>query len=737
MKIIKAPITLKISFIITFFLFFSFKLCCDEFEDFEIRQNYQEDGINISVKYPENISEDPVSAFYRFFIPVNNLYKSGKIKKGESIFIPFGAELCVWAQSSSGKLSETFHLIAEAPDQQKLLNVLSPQEGVWNEVQKLIIKAPAKTQIMYSIDGSDPSEFGLLYTEPIILEKDGKIDLKIRVVGESGLITEKEIKYTVDPSGYPSPKISDMDYNEDNLQNGNSYDILNWYFINFYFESPVYYLIKDDEKNDEPSLSELLNVYDGPIFTDRTKDRLLYWTNKDFQDGKINKIFLPRKPLLSWVPNEPVNRNIELNFDDNRYTYFFEVGDGKTFLLPTKKSERFTKDGSMIFDSGIRQERFFDVKIRAFYEDRFHGEFKTAFTIDKLPPERPEAVFNPPVSPTNTSVKINLKPVSDAEIVTKIEPPLFTSLKNEITLTGSLGEKTVYSVHIYSKDKAGNKSAPITKEFIIDRNAVYVDYNSKVKNSDGNPLKPFSSIYEAVDSINNISFLKTNTVSSEKWKIYVRGDCILNEPILITRNIKISSASSRSSIHVSKNAGFIVIGANFEIENCDIFRREPSEEPREVPVLYADKAEIKLNNVKLQAVEGGPILKSFYAHLDISDSTIISEQSNHCLIFNINNSSAVFKNLDFTGAGFSIAAISSVNSIIEMDDIRSSFTPEFTARFLEAWNSEISLGRLNLIRLPEAEANNDTAVWYNKNSKMDIKYQPIIQGFSKSIMREP
>lgn len=737
MKIVKNHSVLKISFILILFLFFSFKLYCYEFDGFDIKQSYKEDGINISVRYSEDINDSSLSIFYRFFIPANNLYKSGKIKKGETIFIPFGTEVCVWTQSSSGKLSKPFHLIAESPDQQKLLNVLSPKEGVWNEVQKLIVKAPAKTQIMYSIDGSDPSEFGLLYTEPIILEKDGKIDLKIMAVGESGLTAEKEIKYSVDPAGAPSPKVSGIDYTEDSLQNGHFYNILNWYFINFDFESPVYYLIEDAEKKVEPSLSDLLNIYDGPIFTDRTKDLFLYWTNKDFEDGKINKMFLPKKPVLSSVPQEPVNRNIELNFNDKRYTYFFEVGDGKTFLLPTKKSETFTKNASMVFDSGVKQERFFDVKIRAFYEGIFHGEFKTAFTIDKLPPERPEVIFNPPISPTNTSIKINLKPVLDAEIITEIEPPLFDSSKNEITLTGNLGEKTVYTVNIYSKDKAGNKSAPIIKEFIIDRNAVYVDYNSKVKNSDGNPLKPFSTIYEAVDFINNISFLKKNLAGSEKWRIYLRGDCILNEPVLITRNIKISSTSSRSSIHVSKNAGFIVIGANFEIENCDIFRRELSDEPREVPIIYADKAEIKLNNVKLQVVEGGSVLKLFYAHLDISDSTIISEQSNYCLIFNINNSSAVLKNVNFTGSGFSIAAISAVNSVIEMDDIKSSFMPFFTARFLEAWNSEISLGRLNLIRLPEMEQNKDTAIWYNKNSKMDIKYQPIIRGFSKSIIREP
>ena len=207
--------------------------------------------------------------------------------------------------------------------------------------------------------------------------------------------------------------------------------------------------------------------------------------------------------------------------------------------------------------------------------------------------------------------------------------------------------------------------------------------------------------------------------------------------MLITRNIKITSASQKTSIHFSKNSGFVVIGANLEIENFKIFRRERTEEPREVPIIYADNASIKLNNVSLQAFEGGPVLNSVYSHLDISDTKIISEQTKHCLIFNLNNSSAVFQNTDFTGKGFSVAAISASNSIIELDNLNASLSPNFTARFLEAWNSEISLGRLNLIRLPEEAANKDTAVWYNKNSKMDIKFKPIVRGFLNSIEREP
>ena len=731
MKRLKIYSILKIGFIIAAFGLFALDLNCYELDELEIKQDYKKDGVNLDIKYPES-EEDNV--FYRSFNPNTNLYKGGILKKGEKPFFNFGTELCVWIQASSGKLSKPVHLILEPLGEKKLLNVLSPQEGVWNETQKLIIQHPPKTQIIYSVDGSDPSDFGLLYTGPANLEKEGKIELRVKAVSESGNISEKIIKYEVSPDGLPSPKISKPvlnQYSDKNLE----YNILNWYFLEFTSDESIYYLPKTTDEEPVSNVSQLVNIYDGPVFFDRAENIVVYWAKA--KEEKVNKIFLPKMPVLSSVPKTAVNRNIELKFDDERYTYFFEIGDGNTYIYPDKNSSQLKKDASYIFDVGIKEERFFDVKIRAFYDGLFHGEFKTSFTIDKLPPEKPEVSFSPPVSPTNSDVKIKIKSVS-AETVVEIEPPIFTSSsQDEIILTGSVGEKTVYSVNIYNKDEAGNKSANITREFIIDKNAVYVDNNSKIKNPDGNPSKPFSSIYEAVDYINKASLLQKNKVSAEKWKIYVRGDCILNEAVLITRNIKITSASQKTSIHFSKNSGFVVIGANFEIENCNLFRRERTDEPREVPIIYADKASIKLNNVSLQAFEGGPVLNSVYSHLDISDTKIISEQTKHCLMFNLNNSSAVFQNLYFTGKGFSVAAISASNSTIELDNLNASLSPNFTARFLEAWNSEISLGKLNLIRLPEEAANKDTAVWYNKNSKMDIKFKPIVRGFSNSIEREP
>ena len=135
--------------------------------------------------------------------------------------------------------------------------------------------------------------------------------------------------------------------------------------------------------------------------------------------------------------------------------------------------------------------------------------------------------------------------------------------------------------------------------------------------------------------------------------------------------------------------------------------------------------------MRVHTIEGGGVLNIFNSHLEAADSEIVSEQTGSCVIFNLNNSSAVLHNLTLTGTGFSAAAVSAAGSKVEADGITCSLTPVFAARTVEAWNSEITLGRLNTIRLPENKKNGDTAVWFNKKSKAVFSVQPVTRGYFK------
>ncbi|WP_029409446.1 chitobiase/beta-hexosaminidase C-terminal domain-containing protein [Treponema pedis] len=706
---------MKIKFFFVF-LSFTFFICASDLPELKIEKKYNENGMDIYLNNTEY-----KEANYKLYNPFYKTYGNGKLKQKEKLYIPYGTEICIWLKTKSGKNSRITHFIAKPKEETEIIQVINPVAGIWKEKQILFIDAEKKTEVMYSVDGSDPSQFGLLYTEPVLIEKTGNVNLKIKAISEDGTVNEKEINYTVSDSGAPSPEFSTV--KPESGTEKTSFKILNWYFIEFSQDSPVYWF-KGTVKDKDVLQKEKFTIYDGPVFTERNEDEILYWYCKEIENGKINKIELPKKPELSGCPLNPVNSNVELMFEDLRFSYFSDLTE--------------FKNGKLNFDTAVKTEKEFNVKITAFLGGIMHGGFNVKFKIDKLPPPKPNVVFNPSFSPSNKEVKINFQEIPEAELIAEISPKDYTRSKNQIILTGSEEGRTLYSINIYNKDFAGNKSPSIIKEFIIEKNALYVDTNSGSKNAEGTPSDPFSSVTDAVNYINKISFAKNGKkTESEKWKIFLRGDSILNEAVLITKNIKLISAEKRAVIRFSKNAGFVINGSSFEMENIDVFRRERPEEPREVPVIYASNAAVKLSGVKIHTVEGGSAVRAVYSHLDCSNTGVISEQTDYCVLFNLNNSSAVIRNTNFTGKGSSVAALSCSKCNIELDEITSNLTPGFTARFLEAWDSEIGLGKLNCIRNPETKNNKDTAIWYNRNSKLDIKYNPIVRGYAKPIEREP
>lgn len=705
-------------------LFLFFAMPCFAFtydlDGITIKKTYKEDGIEVTAAEGSASS----NVYYRLYNPFYKTYSDGKLKR-KGLYLPYGTEICLWARDGSGKKSPVTHFIARKLSEKTAMRVISPAEGVWNKKQKLIIEAEQDIQILYSADGSDPAKFGLIYTEPVLLDKEGRVKLRIKAVGENGLIAEKNIEYSVSASGKQSPAAAVSSEEADGKRP--EYTILNWYFTEFDFDKPVYYALSTPADK-VPSKSELSNTYDGPIFTNREDDAVLYWTCEAAGDG-IHKIDLPKKPSFTGAPEGDVNRSVELRFSDERYGYSCEAA-GLNLVDGLFK----TANGAFVFDCPPKTEKIFDLKISARYGGIVHGTFYTEFKIDKIPPEKPAAVFTPAFSQANRPVKILTEARKDGEtLVVDITPPLYVNDTREIILTGSDDGRVAYSVNLYIVDAAGNKSPTVKKELTVDRNAVYVDSTAGYKNADGNPSNPFPSIYEAVLYINRNSSPNTAVPDfrNDRWKIYVSGDCILNEAVLIRRNIKITALDKRSEIRFSKNSGFIVNNSYFEIENCEIVRKEDPEEPREVPVIYGTDSAIKLSNMRVHTIEGGGVLNIFNSHLEAADSEIVSEQTGSCVIFNLNNSSAVLHNLTLTGTGFSAAAVSAAGSKVEADGITCSLTPVFAARTVEAWNSEITLGRLNTIRLPENKKNGDTAVWFNKKSKAVFSVQPVTRGYFK------
>lgn len=71
--------------------------------------------------------------------------------------------------------------ISTAPD-------FTPDEGTYNEVQEITLSSSTKGDIYYTLDGSEPAaETGIKYTEPILLQTEGEIEVKAIVVNSKGI----------------------------------------------------------------------------------------------------------------------------------------------------------------------------------------------------------------------------------------------------------------------------------------------------------------------------------------------------------------------------------------------------------------------------------------------------------------------------------------------------------------------------------------------------------------------
>ncbi len=723
------------------FFFFGAVLFAQEKTDFKIKKEYTEDGINITAK----AESKGFKVYYRLY---NSRYESkakGSIRR-RGLFVPYDTEVCLWAQNRAGERSAVKYFVAKKADQENIIQVNSPKSGVWNEKQMLIIDADADTQVMYSVNGHDPEDFGLLYTEPILIEESGKISLWIKAISADGTIAERKIAYSVDKSGASSPDVKSKTEKKFHKSKEDSvFKLLSWHFVEFKLDKPIQYLIQEKFADELPK-EKLLQKYDAPIFLERDKDLVLYWVCEGYNDGNINKIEFPKMPKLSGCPDKPTNQAVELKFDDDRYDYFFieEMDSAYTYSFDLFKNlndldltelnlSKFT-DGKFSVDIPANQKKDFVLRIPVFYKGLYQGSFTGKFKIDKLAPKAPNVSFAPNFSPANTPVNISLAS-SEGEVVTEITPPIYKKEKNKIILSGDEDKAIDYSVNIYTLDNAGNKSRVIRKNITVYRNAIFVDSNSESKNPNGNPSNPYSSPHAALKHINEYA-VKNKSEETESWKVYLRGNFILNEALLITKNMKFIATGKRTSIRFTKNTGFVVNNANFELENCDVFRKEYKGEPRSVPLIYMADSTVKLNGVNLRVIEGQSVVNAFSSHLYIANTKIRSKQSSHCTVINLDNSSAVFENLSFTASGSSVLGISASESNIELTNVKSTLKTNFTARFLQAWNSQIVLGKINCLRQPENERNKDCAVWYNRRSKLDLKFNPIIRGYSKSIQRE-
>lgn len=81
------------------------------------------------------------------------------------------------------------------------IDLLSPKKGEWANKQMLVINdfPNPDGDYFYSLDGSDPQSFGFAYDGPVLIDVTGEIQLKIAFIDKTGIVSKKEVSFSVKP----------------------------------------------------------------------------------------------------------------------------------------------------------------------------------------------------------------------------------------------------------------------------------------------------------------------------------------------------------------------------------------------------------------------------------------------------------------------------------------------------------------------------------------------------------
>lgn len=163
--------------------------------DYASAENYFDRAVRKDESRP-----DAYEGYAEIYIDQNDL------ESAESVFLS-----AIKEQTTNEKLYQAaidFYMDTEQPEKvsalledcedQSVLNavsdyissapVFSPEEGTYNEVQEITLSSETGGDIYYTTDGTDPTaQTGTKYEEPILLQEEGKIEIRAIAVNANGI----------------------------------------------------------------------------------------------------------------------------------------------------------------------------------------------------------------------------------------------------------------------------------------------------------------------------------------------------------------------------------------------------------------------------------------------------------------------------------------------------------------------------------------------------------------------
>ncbi|MEL3908372.1 MAG: FN3 associated domain-containing protein [Treponemataceae bacterium] len=691
--------------------------------------NYEYTKEGVEIIYNKKIKN--AKLFFRQYNELSQANAFGKMEEGKKLFSPYGSTICFWLEYDDGIKSRTeiFYVRKKTytkTNEESLMQVFSPMQGHWKNEQVLNISAEPKTTIYYSLDGSEPEKFGQIYYKPFVIEKRGQVNIKLKAISPEGKIESKEINYNVSPRGRENNSAFEFLNSipkKEKLEKQMPYNILAWNYLEFILQAPVHYELST--KNTKPtSFENVYKEYLGPIFLDRNEDIFVFWSCETFDEGRVQKIFLPAKPKISLSESITTSKPISVKLSDSRYAYTFTCGDIFMPVEPEINSHKF-ENYEKTFSLNEGDEFHYNLRVKAFYDNVPHGEFFTEFIIDRKKPPKIEPIFSSQEKSSNEAITMSLPdlPASvDYFPVVKITPEAKQLDSGEYILNGIDYQNTNYRILAYYEDRAGNRGEVFQKEISITPFSIYVNSEKGSSRGDGSVNKPFAKLQDAFNFIKN---QKDKAGSKKIWTIFVEGEFNISNAIFISDKIELNG--KQAVFNLKTNVGFVLEKAEVSFSNINFVRKEHEDEPRNVPFIYSSNGILNLRDISFNATNGGTVVSLFNTNAFLKNINCESSQKKYTECFLINKSEVIFENFDFNLNCNSAVALACKDSLCQIVNSNFVLNSATACRVLDLKNTNANLNFFTAKRLPDVY-NTDICISFDASS--DIKLERInISGF--------
>lgn len=584
-------------------------------------------------------------------------------------------------------------------------DILSPVPGTWKNRQPLVLNLAPETELYYSLTGSDPYLSGFSYDKPVLIDEAGDVTVKITAVLPGGGRKDFTVEYTVDETEFPKETYSaaaveflrsvasepvkkyaggaDFTFPEEFVFSlGNSgiprfsgsislserntveryvpctlADFENAVF--FHFVIHVVPMLKEpaQEKRAEKLPFEI-SGWNSVSFADK---KYIYQIDGGNWQPPLERCVIDRSSAhtVRWQPVEYSKANpvLEYVLPARPDIYSQRNGDGTvSFFIDGDPRYSFAGGApSACADAFPFEDVSSDALLSIYCDGVFQGIAEAPFSIDRLPPEKPEIVRLPdpalsfrsepgaavffsvsapePVSedPDSSYRKALAKMQDDDRQPDARQLDAYQPFSgNSLPLSSGGEEPVFYIVRAYAADAAGNRSGVAERSIVIDDTNYYLcaqadgvppEYGGL---EDGSRERPFSSF---------LQFSSVLRSSEKKLNLHVYGEVKMPDGTAeITRDCSIIghggvlSFGDGSSLSISDGASVSFKGLVLERER----------ESREKPLVSVENAGAEFSGCELSGVfaESGALVESRNACVKfISSGLTVQGELYACAVF--------------------------------------------------------------------------------------------------------